>query len=391
MFKVILAVVRKDLLQYFMDRRAVLISLLVPLGIACFMAVIFGSQAASGGKPGTKITVLVAAKNRAEVAPLLNRWSKAESLTIKEVSEQEAKDQVKAGKAPLAVIIPSGFVAGAANAFGNSTAEKPELKFIADPTKNLESGIAKGELMGGIMGVIVENKYGKAFAMDQKENSPYTTKTDDLSEEKKQDATDDRNATIAHVFGGMAIQGILFGAIESAMLLMRDRQKGLLKRLTAAPISPRWFLLGRIFSSTIKALFVLCVVLIGGIMIFHFKITGSVIGLAVMLFGSALMTASFGLFVSALGRTEAQSRGLSTLVVLVMTMLGGAWFPASMFPDWVQSISKCIPVRWAVDGMDAMTWRGQELSAVLPFFGVLLLFTLGFAAIGLTRFRWDAE
>ena len=129
----------------------------------------------------------------------------------------------------------------------------------------------------------------------------------------------------------------------------------------------------------------------GGILIFHFKITGSLVGLALMLFTSALMTASFGLFVSALGRTEAQSRGLSTLVVLIMTMLGGAWFPASMFPDWVQVISKCIPVRWAVDGMDAMTWRGQELAAALPFAGVLLLFTVGFAAIGLTRFRWDTE
>jgi ABC-2 type transport system permease protein len=224
MLKVILAVVRKDLLQYFTDRRAVLISLMVPLGIACFMAVIFGSQSASGGKPSTKITVLVATKNKAELAPLLERWNKAESVTIKQVSEQEAKAQVNAGQAPLAIIVPDGFVVGASNAFGDSTAAKPELKFIADPTKSLEVGIAKGELMGGIMGVIVENKYGKAFALDQKENSPYTTKTEDLSAEKQQGAADDRNATIAHVFAGLAIQGILFGAIESAMLLMRDRQ-----------------------------------------------------------------------------------------------------------------------------------------------------------------------
>ncbi len=39
-------------------------------------------------------------------------------------------------------------------------------------------------------------------------------------------------------------------------------------------------------------------------------------------------------------------------------MLGGAWFPVFLMPQWVQTVSLAIPARWAVDGFDGMLWRG---------------------------------
>ena len=44
-----------------------------------------------------------------------------------------------------------------------------------------------------------------------------------------------------------------------------------------------------------------------------------------------------------------------------MSMLGGAWFPASMMPAWVQKLSFAVPSRWALDGMDAMLWARPGL------------------------------
>ncbi len=57
----------------------------------------------------------------------------------------------------------------------------------------------------------------------------------------------------------MGVQGLLFGAIEAAMGLMRDRQQGLWKRLRAAPVPPYLLLLGRLLSTAIRSLFVLIV------------------------------------------------------------------------------------------------------------------------------------
>ena len=51
----------------------------------------------------------------------------------------------------------------------------------------------------------------------------------------------------------------------------------------------------------------------------------------------------------------------------MMVMLGGAWVPTFIFPAWLQQVTLVVPARWAVDGLDAMTWRGLGLAgAVAP-------------------------
>jgi ABC-2 type transport system permease protein len=63
--------------------------------------------------------------------------------------------------------------------------------------------------------------------------------------------------------------------------------------------------------------------------------------------------------------------------------------PAFVFPEWLQTLSLAVPTRWAVDALDAMTWRGQGFGeAVLPSL-VMLGFTAVFAAIAIWRFRWE--
>lgn len=48
-----------------------------------------------------------------------------------------------------------------------------------------------------------------------------------------------------------------------------------------------------------------------------------------------------------------------------------------------------VPTRWAVDGLDAMTWRGLDLDAAIAPIGVMLAFSAAFAAIAVWRFDWD--
>jgi ABC-2 type transport system permease protein len=101
------------------------------------------------------------------------------------------------------------------------------------------------------------------------------------------------------------------------------------------------------------------------------------------------MAAAFGLLVSTLGRTAATTRRMAAFAVLIMVMLGGAWVPSSIFPEWLRRLTVVTPARWAVDGLDAMTWRALGLeSAVLPT-AVLLLFAVLFGGLAVQRFRWD--
>jgi ABC-2 type transport system permease protein len=80
---------------------------------------------------------------------------------------------------------------------------------------------------------------------------------------------------------------------------------------------------------------------------------------------------------------------VASLAVLLMVMLGGAWMPTFIFPAWLQRLTVVMPTRWAVDGLDAMTWRGLDgRAAILPTV-MLIGFAVLFGTLALARFRWE--
>jgi ABC-2 type transport system permease protein len=193
----------------------------------------------------------------------------------------------------------------------------------------------------------------------------------------------------AHSFGGMAIQFLLFAMANAGIEMLLERQRGLWKRLRSAPVSRLTLLAGRAASGAIISLMILLVSFAFAIIVFHVRISGSVVGFFGISIACALMASTFGLLVAALGNSPATARGVTTLAVLMMVMLGGAWVPTFIFPAWLQQFTLVVPVRWAVDGLDAMTWRGIGVSGALVPTAVLLGFAAVFAAIAATRFRWE--
>jgi len=79
------------------------------------------------------------------------------------------------------------------------------------------------------------------------------------------------------------------------------------------------------------------------------------------------------------------------VALIIMVMLGGAWVPTFIFPAWLQKVTLVIPARWAVDGIEAMTWRGLPLASAGPTLAALLGFSVLFAALAVLRFDWESE
>ncbi|HVT10878.1 MAG TPA: ABC transporter permease [Fimbriimonadaceae bacterium] len=363
----------KDLKVFFSDRRAMVISMLVPIGIACFMAGIFGN--AGKTTQSAKLPILVADQDQTELTHLIEDKLKGDPhLDVRIVDGNTARQEVKDGKSAAALILPKGFSDQA-----QRSGKKPEINFLSDPAQSMEVQAIRGSVMQPIVSAMVGG--GQDLQM------PF-----DFRNEMESTAHDDEgNAAAAHVFDGMAVQGLLFFSIEAAMGILRERRLGIWRRLRAAPVSPGMLFLSRILSGAIRALTILIAVLGVGALAFHLQIGSNLPGLLAVGIAASLMAAAFGMFVAALGRNEQQSRGLAIFVVLTMTMLGGAWFPSFLMPDWVQKISMIVPVKWAVDGFDAMTWRGAQASAVGTSVAVLLVFAVVFGAVAMTRFRWDGE
>jgi ABC-2 type transport system permease protein len=195
----------------------------------------------------------------------------------------------------------------------------------------------------------------------------------------------------AHAFAGMGVQFILFMGLDVGIALLTLRQTGLWQRLRAAPLSRTMLLGSRTISASLMAGFILLVLFTFARMVFGVRILGSFAGFVGVCIAFSLMTAAFGLMVAALGETVEATRGYSIMATLVMVMLGGAWVPTFVFPAWLRKLTVVVPTRWAMDGLDGMTWRGLGFSSALMPIAVLLLFTLLFGVVAVTRFRWRTE
>jgi ABC-2 type transport system permease protein len=187
----------------------------------------------------------------------------------------------------------------------------------------------------------------------------------------------------------MGVQFILLMGVDVGMGVLLARRMGLWKRLRAAPISRTVLLGSRIASAALIAFGLLVAIFIAGWILFDVRIEGSVAGFGLIAAAFGLLTGSFGLLIAALGKTPEATRALAILAMLLMVMLGGAWVPSFVFPAWLQTVSLAMPTRWAVDGLDAVTWRGLGLQAALLPTLVLLAFSAVFTLLAIWRFDWE--
>jgi ABC-2 type transport system permease protein len=378
-----LALMRKDLILFFLDRRAVLMSVVAPIFIASFFGYIFGGGA--GNSDNSRIPVLVADQDdSAFTREIVRRLQSDTSLDVKPATADQARETVRKGRATAAIVIPRNFGADIVRAF-LSGRPKPEIALQFDPSHSIEMRMLQGILAGAVMEAAGKQINGPA-APGGGLTMPYRVAPDSVTSSRGV-----RYNGYAHSFGGMGIQFLLMVGVEVGINLLLRRQQGVWKRMRAAPLSLGVLLGSRAASSALTSMGTLIILFAFARVVFDVRIQGSMAGFLGICVAFSLMTAAFGLLIATLGKTAEATRALAILATLLMVMLGGAWVPTFIFPNWLQRLTVVIPTRWAMDGLDAVTWRGLGFSSVaLPIallFGCALV--MGTAAV--LRFRWESD
>ena len=425
-----LALVRRDLRLFLLDKRALTMSFIAPIVIASFFGYLFGGVS---DHETAKITVAVIDQDGGPIAKrVAERLAADKSFDVKPAALDAARERVRTGKTTVAVAFPPGFSDAAAKAFFRGQ-NQPEVQLLFDPSHATELAMVRGILTQHVMEAVSAEVFAgpsaDKFADDtlrEVRSAPGMNDADrkaltDLLQSSrnwsrrsqsnpsaggaraglsmpykvKEEAVTARKGAVyngmAHSFAGMSVQFILFMGIDAGMLVLMQRRTGMWKRLQAAPIS-RYTLIGsRAASAAIIAMVIMAVVFGFARLVFGVKVEGSFGGFVGICAAFAIMTASFGLLIAVLGKTPEGTRGISILVTLVLVMLGGSWVPAFLFPQWLQKATFAVPTRWAVDGMDGMLWRGLDFQAALPTIGALLAFAALFGAVAVWRFRWETD
>lgn len=411
----------KDIKLFMADRKSMMISFAVPITIALFFGFIMGGSA-DATQPAQKIKFLVVDQDNSDVTQGITAdLQKSKMVEPEVVDETVAREQVKTGKMGVAIFFPKGFGKDAKAALFAGT--PPKLTMLYDPSKKTDMSMVQGAFMQSAMSKISQGAFsgeGATENLGKWRDSVTDPAQRKIIESLMKDfqavpsgdngsaapamqtpfevvetaaaapnSGDENQGMRGHIFGGMAMQGVLFFAIESAMLMLRDRRTGVWRRLRAAPLSRLAIILGRLLSAAMISASIGLGVYLSGMLLMGVRVQGSWPGFFLILAAASVMTAAFGLLVASLGKTEAQSRGFAILAVLMMSMLGGAWFPTFLMPKFVQTLSLAIPVRWATDGFDAVTWRGLGAGSALVSSAALLGFAAVFGAIAVARFRWE--
>ncbi|MFG6415889.1 ABC transporter permease [Roseateles sp. DC23W] len=381
----LIALVRAELTLHFSNRRALLLSIVAPILIAAFFGSLFGGSTQPAGiaigvvdHDGSPLSQRVVAALQAEPGLKTSLGDEAQLLA-----------QVRAGKLRALAVLPLGLGRQASAALFGAGA-KPEITLHYDPSQASVLAVVRGLLAQTLMQEVSRGSITAAAGAGGGAglSMPYTTREVEAVQSTANAAPAAYNS-YAHSFAGMGVQFILMASIDMAVGLLLMRRLGLWKRLRAAPLSRAQLLGSRVVASALISLIVFALIYVVAIAAFGVRVRGSWPGFVLVLVCFSLLTASFGLLVAALGRTPEATRGLAILATLLMVMLGGAWVPAFIFPAWLQTVSLAVPTRWAVDALDAMTWRGLGFSEALLPSAVMLGFTAAFMVLALWRFRWE--
>src|ERR1043165_7597812 len=119
------ALVRKDIVLYFSNRRALLVTLAAPILIAAFFGSVMG-----GGPPKkpSKVPVAVVDLDGSGVSKSVVASMKADTtFELQETGEPEAVRLVREGKVRAAAVLPKGFGDAAPRALFVPNAKKPEI------------------------------------------------------------------------------------------------------------------------------------------------------------------------------------------------------------------------------------------------------------------------
>jgi len=180
---------------------------------------------------------------------------------------------------------------------------------------------------------------------------------------------------------------LLFAMTGSSTSLFDEKKSGVVQRILASPISRVHILWSKYLYNMSIGFMQLIVLFIGGALVYNIDIFSNFRNLALVVMAAVTACTAFGMLLAAVSRSTAQASGLGTFLILAMSSVGGAWFPVSMMPDFIQSISKVTIVYWSMEGFLQVLWRSAPIADILPDIGVLFGIAVLITSISLWQFK----
>ena len=419
------AIIRTAIASLRRDRGALALSFILPVVFFSIFAVIFGGRRDST----PRIKVLVVDEDHSLTSGRMVKGLEQEgSLIVKtrpepvkgveqpEYTAATAEAAVKAGNAPVAVIIPLGFGDNPIS-FAPANANRPAIRMLEDPSDVVAPQMITGLLQKVAMTSMPDlmagegSKYIDQFAggLTKEQRDRIDKNIGDLRRLQDSGATsgsgsggivavtgravvgeNKRNPMVSFYAAAIGVMFLLFTASGAAGALLDEAESGTLDRVLSSRVTMSSLMLGKLTFNSLLAFAQLVLMFLWGWAVFKLDFWTHIPGFLVMGVTTAVAVAAFGLLLASICKTRAQLGALSTLVILVMSSIGGSMFPRFLMPEAMQKAGLLTINAWAIDGFTKVFWRDEPVSHLWPQVLVLVgIAIVLFAIARRTARRWE--
>ena len=382
------------------NRVELLLTFLVPIAFFSVFAIIFGGGLGRGTTPRIKV-VAVDEIQSVVSSQVMSALAEQESLRfVREtdadgLKRDEAMELVRSGSATMAIILREDH-------------EQLAAELMADASDQVAAQVVSAVVNRAIMLSEAEYQVSQLTDSEQDENEHQLAVgavADSDSElfgieeslQRKVEIIDvmgegKANPVVSMYASGIAVMFLLFGATGGGGALLEERENQTLDRLLSTQMSMDQLLLGKWFYMSSIGVLQVGVMFVWAQLVFNVDLIGHLDGFLMMTVVTALAASAFGLFLATLCKSRGQLNGLSVILILTMSALGGSMVPRYLMSDELQQYGLWTFNAWALDGYTKVFWRELPVDALAPQLSVLLISGVVFLlAARLLAVRWETD
>ncbi|MDP1621188.1 MAG: ABC transporter permease, partial [Bacteroidales bacterium] len=180
---------------------------------------------------------------------------------------------------------------------------------------------------------------------------------------------------------GFILFAMFFIVIPLAGSLITEKNEGSFQRLRTLPVRFSLILGGKVIANLGVCLVQFVLMLGIGTWVFPtffgfppLELGHQYVAIAIATVAAALAAIGFGIIVGATAETHNQAAMFGSVMVVLLGIISGTFFPIHIMPDFIQFISHLSPVRWGIDNYLNLFIREGNIISILPNTILLVLF-----------------
>jgi len=363
----------KELIQAVRDKR----TRFILIGPPILQMLVFGY--AANFEISNVATTIVDLDNSQKSRELVSRFTSSPYFNVQQRLDdpRKAHDLIESGSTTLAIEIDAGF------AQKLEKGQTAPVHVIVDATNSNTALIASAYVSQVALGFAQQMQHDRIYRIAPQ----LIDQLPSVQLQQRPWYNTDLSSRWFFVPGVIGSLTTLLVITLTSFAVVREREIGTLEQIMVTPIRPVEFILGKTLPFFLIGLFDALLIGAVGTFWFHIPFRGNVF---VLLFGAVLFLICMlgvALLISTVSSTQQQAMVTSVFVIMPTITFSGFGFPISAMPQWMQTLSYAIPLRYFLIVLRGTYLKGVGMDILWPQMAAMAGVGIGLLTLAIMRFH----